>query len=147
MRFLTSVFFMNQFPQAPEYTIRAVSNIFENLRRYSKLKVHHWCRWHWQQMEKSSIRKIFIVLFGHLWVVELTNILIFAFKFTLRCLQPDIAHYLPPVSLTLVANLPPVSLIPVATCHPYQQHQLYLWQNLLPVLLIPVVHLALRITP
>ena len=30
---------MNQFPQAPEYTIRAVSNFFENLRRYSLLKV------------------------------------------------------------------------------------------------------------
>jgi hypothetical protein len=31
-----------------------------------------------------------IILFGHLWVVELTYILIFAFKFSLRCLQPDI---------------------------------------------------------
>ncbi len=29
------------FPQAPEYTIRAVSNFFENLRRYSQLKVDH----------------------------------------------------------------------------------------------------------
>ncbi len=37
-----------------------------------------------------SSRKIFIILFGHLWVVELTFIYIFAFKFTLRCLQPDI---------------------------------------------------------
>ncbi len=31
-------------------------------------------------------------------------------------------HYLPPVSLTPVANLPPASLIPVATCHRYQQY-------------------------
>ncbi len=30
------------FSQAPEYP--AVSNYFENLRRYSQLKVHHWCR-------------------------------------------------------------------------------------------------------
>ncbi len=29
------------FPQAPEYIIRVVSNFFENLRRYSQLKVHH----------------------------------------------------------------------------------------------------------
>jgi hypothetical protein len=38
------VFFMNQFPPSPLYTIRAVSNFFENLRRYSQLKVHHRCR-------------------------------------------------------------------------------------------------------
>jgi hypothetical protein len=30
------------FPQAPDYTIRAVSNFFENSRRYSQLQVHHW---------------------------------------------------------------------------------------------------------
>ncbi len=40
--------------------------------------------------KKSSSRKILIILFGHLWVVELTYIQIFAFKITLRCLQPDI---------------------------------------------------------
>jgi hypothetical protein len=39
------------------------------------------------KMEKSSIRK---VLFGHLWVVELTYRYIFPFKFTLRCKQSDI---------------------------------------------------------
>ncbi len=40
--------------------------------------------------KKSSSRKILIILFGHLWVVELTYTYIFAFKFTIRCLQPDI---------------------------------------------------------
>ncbi len=30
-------------------------------------------------------------MFGHLWVEDLTYIQIFAFKFTLRCLQHDIA--------------------------------------------------------
>ena len=40
--------------------------------------------------KKSSIIKALIILFGHLWEVELTNRYIFAFKFTLRCLQPDI---------------------------------------------------------
>ncbi len=32
--FLLLVFFMNQFPQAPDYTIRAVSNFFQNSWRY-----------------------------------------------------------------------------------------------------------------
>jgi hypothetical protein len=40
--FLLLVFFKNQFPQPPDYTIRAVSNFFENSRRYWQLKVGHW---------------------------------------------------------------------------------------------------------
>ncbi len=59
---------------------RAVSNFFEKSRRYSQLN-----KW-----QKSSNWKILIILFGHLWVVELTYIKIFAFKFSLRWLQPDI---------------------------------------------------------
>jgi hypothetical protein len=47
------------FPQAPGYTIRTVSNCFENSRRYSQLKVHHHGPWHRWQMEKSSIKKGF----------------------------------------------------------------------------------------
>ncbi len=78
------------FPQATKYINRAVSNFFENLRRYSQLKVHHWCPWPRGQMEKSSIRKVLIILFGHLWEVELTYRYIFAFKFTLRSQHPDI---------------------------------------------------------
>jgi hypothetical protein len=59
-------------------------------------------------MKKSSIRKILITLFGHLWVVEETFIYIFAFTF--RCLQPDIVPIICHlVSLTPVANLPTVS--------------------------------------
>jgi hypothetical protein len=34
-------------------------------------------------MQKSSIIKVLIILFGHLWEVELTYRYIFAFKFTL----------------------------------------------------------------
>jgi hypothetical protein len=87
--------------------------------------------------KKSSIMKVLIILFGHLWEVELSYRYIFAFKFTLRSQQPDIVPIichrchlhqwqicppvdtsgkLPPVSLILlpvsltpVANLPPVS--------------------------------------
>jgi hypothetical protein len=80
---------------------------------------------------------------------------IFAFKFTLRYLQPDInptvctgvndtggkfaagvvdiGGNLPPVLFTPAANLPPLSLTPVA--------------NLPPVSLIPVVNLELRLSP
>ncbi len=54
--------------------------------------------------KKSSSSKIIINLFGHLWVVELAYIYIFAFKFTLRYLQPDI--------------------VPII-CHRYQRHR---WQ-------------------
>ncbi len=47
------VFFLESVsPQAPEYTIRAVSKFFENLRRYLQLKVHHRCCWLWWQMQK-----------------------------------------------------------------------------------------------
>ncbi len=73
------------------------------------------------------------------------------------------SHYLPPVSMTPVANLPPVSLIPGAICHRRrwhrrqicrryrwhrwqichrcQQHKGIWWQNLPPVSLIPVANL------
>jgi hypothetical protein len=40
--------------------------------------------------KKSSIRKVFNILFGHLWVVQLTYRYIFFFKFTLRYKQSDI---------------------------------------------------------
>ncbi len=37
------------FPQAPDNNIRIISNFFENLRRYSQVKVHHRCQRHrWQ---------------------------------------------------------------------------------------------------
>ncbi len=52
-----------------------------------QLKVDTGGKW-----KKSSIRKILIILLGHLWIVEITYIYIFAFKFTLRYLQPDINH-------------------------------------------------------
>ncbi len=56
--FLLLVFSWISFPHAPDYTIRAFSNFFENSRRYSQLKV---CQW-----KKSSIRKIFMIFFWHL---------------------------------------------------------------------------------
>jgi hypothetical protein len=46
MRFFASGFFHVSFPPAPEYPIRTISNLFENLRRYSQVKVHHQCQRH-----------------------------------------------------------------------------------------------------
>jgi hypothetical protein len=68
------------FPQAPEYTIRSVSNFFEISQRYMQLKVHHWCRWHQWQMKKIFNHKN-LIFFWHLWKVELTYRYILAFKF------------------------------------------------------------------
>ncbi len=78
------------FPQAPEYTIRAVSNFFENSWRYSQ-QVHHWCRWHQWQMEKNNHHKSFNYFVWTPLGSELTYRYILAiFKFTLRSPQPVI---------------------------------------------------------
>ncbi len=90
--FWLQVFLWISFPQAPEYTTKAVSNFFENSRRYSQLKVHYrdtgvvgtGGKW-----EKSVIRKSFKYFLLHLWVEEF-NIQIFSFKVTLWCQQSDI---------------------------------------------------------
>jgi hypothetical protein len=63
---------MNHFPQAPEYTIKAVSN-------FSKIRGDiHSSRCTTDVVDiggkrkNSSIIKVLIILFGHLWEVELT---------------------------------------------------------------------------
>ncbi len=149
------IFYMDQFPQAPHYTIRAVSIFFENLQRYSQLKVHQ--RW---QMEKIFNQKKF---HSFIWtpLASRDSILIHFFlqvHFKLSTIW-YYSYCLPPVSFTPVANLPHVSLIPVAIfhwrrchrwqicrqyrwpwwqiCHRYQQHQRNWWQNLPTVSLIP----------
>ncbi len=42
--FLLLVFSWISFPQASDYTIRAVSNVSKNSRRYSQLYVYHQCQ-------------------------------------------------------------------------------------------------------
>ncbi len=120
------------FPQAFDYTIRVVSNFFENSRRYSQLKVCH--RWHRWQMEKTFKQKNFN---NFVWTLLSSRVNI-NINF---CLQVHFkvsaawycCHFLPPVSTTPVANLPRVSLIPLA---------------ILPLVsLISVVHLDSRISP
>ncbi len=55
--FLLQVLYMSQFPQAPE-SIRAVSNFFENSRRYLQLEVHlryQPQRYRWQNLLPVSL--------------------------------------------------------------------------------------------
>ncbi len=83
-------FSWNSFPQAPEYTNRAVSNFFENSRRYSQLKVHHRCRWHRWQMAKIFKLKNFNYF---VWTPlgSRVNIYInFCLQVQFKMLQPDI---------------------------------------------------------
>ncbi len=141
--------FWISFPPAPEYSIKTVSNFFENSRNYSQLKVCH--RW---QMEKIFNQKN---LNNFIWspLGSKGNIYI---NF---CLQ---VHFQVSAALYCSHYLPPVSLIPVRRwhrrqvcrwyrwhrwqiCQRCQQHKGNWWQNLPPVSLTPVVHLDLRISP
>ncbi len=73
-----------------------VSNFFENSRRYSRGKVHHWYQRHrWQICHRYQRhrRQIFTPLSLALLI---------------------------PVATIPAANLPPVSTTPVANCHRYQ---------------------------
>ncbi len=47
------------FSQAPGIPLGPYRNFFENLRSYSQLKVHHWCRWLRWQIEKIFHQKSF----------------------------------------------------------------------------------------
>ncbi len=93
------------FPQAPEYTIRAVSNFFENSRRYSQLKVdHRYQRHRWRICHRYQ---------WHRWQI-------------CHRYQRHRRQILSPVLLVLLipaANLPPVSTAPAANCHRYQWHR------------------------
>ncbi len=79
------VFFINQFPPQPQSIPLGPFRIFSKIRgdiRSSRLTTgvaDTGGKW-----EKSSIRKILIILLGHLWIVELTHIYIIAFKLTLK---------------------------------------------------------------
>ncbi len=93
------------FPPAPEYSIKTISNFFENSRRYSQLKVCHRCQRHGWQMEKIFNLKNFN---NFVWspLGSRGNIYI---NFSLQVhFQVSAAwycfHYLPLVSLTPVEN-------------------------------------------
>ncbi len=91
----------------PEYTIGAVSNFFENSRRYSQLKVdHQYQRHRWQICHgcQRHRQQNFRWYQRYRWQI-------------CHRYQRHRRQILPPVSLVLlipVANLPPVSTIPAA---------------------------------
>ena len=95
--------------QLPEYTVRVVSN------RYSQLKVCHRCQRQRWQMQKIFNHKSFNYLvwtsLGSLRIEHFGLQVHFKVSAAWYC-----SHYLPPVSLTPVANLPRVSS--VANCNP-----------------------------
>ncbi len=94
------------FPQAPEYTNRAVSNFFENSRRYSQLKVYHRCRWHrWQMAKIFKLKKFNYFVWtplGSRVNININYCLQVQFKMTAAWYCN---HYLPPVSLIPVVHL------------------------------------------
>ncbi len=102
-RFFASGFFHPKVSPQPQSIPFGPFRIFSKIRgdiRRSRLTtgvVDTGGKW-----KKSSIRKIFIILLGHLWIVEVTHLYIFAFKFTLRSAAWYYCHCLPPVSTTLV---------------------------------------------
>ncbi len=104
------------FPQAPEYTIRAVSNFFKNSRRSSQLKVdHQYQRHRWQICHRYQRHQGQIC---HRYQWHRRQILP---PVSLVLLIP-VAN-LPPVSTIPATNLPPVSTTPVVICHRYQRHR------------------------
>ncbi len=105
------------FPQVSDYTVRVVSNLFENSRRYSQLKVCHRCQRHRWQMEKTFKQKNFN---NFVWTPLGSRVNIYI-NF---CLQ---VHFKVSAAWYCCRYLPPVSTTPVS--------------------LIPVVHLDSRISP
>ncbi len=83
------IFFMNQFPPSPwplgpfQFVLKIWGDICSS--RCTTGVNDTGGKW-----KKSSIIKVLIILFGHLWEEELTYRYIFAYKFTLRSQQPDI---------------------------------------------------------
>ncbi len=58
------IFLRISFPQAPEYTIRAVSYLFENSQRYSQLKLHHRVSLTLVANEIIFFRKVLIIFWN-----------------------------------------------------------------------------------
>ena len=111
------VFFINQFPPAPEYPIWTVSNFFESSRRYSQVKVHHRYQRHWWQICHrcqrhrwqtmgliSGCRYLKVNLKAKMYICVNSTIQRCPNKIIKIFLIEDFPH-LPPVSTTPVVNL------------------------------------------
>ncbi len=81
------VFYESVSPKPLSIPLGHVSNFFENFSEIFAAQVASPVSLtpvaNWKNL------KVLIILFGHLWEVELTYRYIFAFKFTLRSQQPD----------------------------------------------------------
>ncbi len=102
-RFFASGFFHESVsPKTLIISLGPFRIFFENSRRYSQLKVAR---------KKSSIRKFFMISFGHLWIEELAYKYIFSSSFQV-------------VSSLIIAPV---------VCRRYQQRKRNWWKNLPPV--------------
>ncbi len=61
------------FPQAPEYSIKTVSNFFESLRRYSQLKVCHRCQHIYKFLHSSSLSGVCSLILFPLFATGVNN--------------------------------------------------------------------------
>jgi len=109
------------FPQALEYTIRAVSNFFENSRRYSQLKVDHRYQRHRGVNDAGGKIAAGINDTGGKFASGIKRHRRQILPSVSLVLLTPVAN-LPLVSAIPAANLPPVSTTPVANCHLYQRH-------------------------
>ncbi len=130
--FSTSGFFHESVSPKPLSIPLGPSNFFENSLRYSQFNVHHRCRWHHWQIEKTFNQKIFNYFIwtplGRRVNIYINFCLQVHFKVSAawycshchQCQQHkrNWGQMLPLVSLIPVANLPPVLLIPAAILPP-----------------------------
>ncbi len=107
---------MNQFPPSPWVYHKGRFEFFQKFAEICAAQGDR-CRWYRSQMKKSSIGKFLIFFLTplcsriNIWINFFLHVH-FKLSTVWYC-----CHYLPPVSLTPVANLPPVSLIPAAIFH------------------------------
>jgi hypothetical protein len=94
--------------------------------------------------KKSSIRKILIILFGHLWVIEETYIYKFLPSSSLSGVCSLILFQLFAAGVVDTGGKFAAGVVDTPRwqiCHRCQQHKGNWWQNLSPVSSIPVANL------
>ncbi len=82
-RFPTLLFLTNQFPSSPWVSSKDRGDIHSSRCTTGVVDTS-------RKKKKSAIRKVLIILFGHLCAVDLTCLYIFSFKFPSRCQQTNI---------------------------------------------------------
>ncbi len=109
------------FTPAPEYSIKTIRIFFQNSRRYSQVKVHHWYQQHWWQVATgvSDTSGKIVGGINNTSGKFATGIIDTSGKFFNQFVSVvntggkfagvnDTGGKLPPVSTTPAANLPPV---------------------------------------